>query len=155
MAFEAGDQAPDFSLENQNGELKTLSSYAGQYLVVYFYPKDNTPGCTKEACTFRDTIATFTDKNVAVVGVSKDSAKAHTNFIAKYELPFDLLVDKELEMMQAYDCWKEKKNYGKTYMGCVRSTVLIDPQGKVVKHWATVKKAETHPLEVLELVNSL
>ena len=155
MAFEAGTQAPDFSLENPNGELKTLASYTGQYLVIYFYSKDNTPRCTKQACTFRANIAAFPDKNVAVVGVSKDSAKTHSNFIAKFELPFDLLVDKEIEMMPAYDCWKEKKNYGKTYMGCVRSTILIDPQGKVIKHWDTVKKAETHPLEVLELVNSL
>ena len=155
MAFEAGSAAPNFELENQNGEVRNLASYAGKYLVIYFYPKDNTPGCTKESCTFRDKIANFTDKNVVVVGVSKDSAKSHNKFIEKFELPFDLLVDSEMEMMQAYDCWKEKMNYGKKYMGCVRSTVIIDPQGKVVKHWEKVTKAEIHPLAVLEVINEV
>ena len=155
MAIVEGEKAPDFKLLDQNEKEHTLADYSGKYLVIYFYPKDNTPGCTKESCTFRDNIAAFTEKNCVVVGVSKDSAKAHTNFINIYELPFDLLVDKEAEMIEAYDAWGEKKNYGKTYMGIIRSTVLIGPDGKVVKHWAAVKKAETHPLEVLEAVEAL
>lgn len=155
MAIVEGEKAPDFKRLDQNDKEHSLADYAGKYLVIYFYPKDNTPGCTKESCTFRDNIAAFTDKNCAVLGVSKDSAKAHTNFISKYELPFDLLVDKEAEMIEAYGAWGEKKNYGKTYMGIVRSTVLIGPDGNVIKHWATVKKAETHPLEVLEVIQTL
>ena len=155
MAIVEGEKAPDFKLLDQNDKEHTLADYEGKYLVVYFYPKDNTPGCTKESCTFRDNIAAFTSKNCAVLGVSKDSAKAHTNFINKFELPFDLLVDSEGEMIEAYGAWGEKKNYGKTYMGIIRSTVLIGPDGNVVKHWATVKKAETHPLEVLEAVEAL
>ncbi|MCM8537457.1 MAG: peroxiredoxin [Lentisphaeraceae bacterium] len=155
MAIVEGEKAPDFKLLDQNGKEHTLDSYAGKYLVIYFYPKDNTPGCTKESCTFRDNIAAFTDKDCVVVGVSKDSAKAHTNFIAKFDLPFDLLVDAEAEMIEAYGAWGEKKNYGKTYMGIIRSTVLVGPDGKVVKHWDKVTKAETHPLQVLEVVQEL
>ena len=154
MAIVEGEKAPDFKLLDQNDKEHTLADYEGKYLVVYFYPKDNTPGCTKESCTFRDNIAAFTDKNCAVLGVSKDSAKAHTNFISKFDLPFDLLVDSEGVMIEAYGAWGEKKNYGKTYMGIIRSTALIGPDGNVIKHWATVKKAETHPLEVLEALES-
>ena len=155
MAIVEGEKAPDFALVDQNEKEHKLADYSGKYLVIYFYPKDNTPGCTKESCTFRDNIQAFTDKECVVVGVSKDSAKAHTNFISKFELPFDLLVDKDAEMIEAYGAWGEKTNYGKTYMGIVRSTVLIDPAGKVIKHWATVKKAESHPLEVLEVLQEL
>lgn len=155
MAIVEGEKAPEFSLLDQNEKAHTLADYSGKYVVIYFYPKDNTPGCTKESCTFRDNIKAFTEKDCVVLGVSKDSAKAHTNFINKYDLPFDLLVDKEAEMIEAYGAWGEKKNYGKTYMGIIRSTVLIGPDGKVVKHWATVKKAETHPLEVLEALQAL
>ena len=155
MAIVEGEKAPSFKLLDQNGKEHTLEDYTGKYVVIYFYPKDNTPGCTKESCTFRDNIKAFTDKDCVILGVSKDSGKSHTNFISKYELPFDLLVDTEAEMIEEYGAWGEKNNYGKTYMGIIRSTVLIGPAGKVVKHWATVKKAETHPLEVLEVLESL
>ena len=155
MAIEEGKNAPAFTLPDQNGEMVSLADQAGKYVIVYFYPKDNTPGCTKEACTFRDNIKSFTDKDCVVFGVSKDSAKAHTNFISKFELPFSLLTDKEAEMINEYDAFGEKTNYGKTYMGIIRSTVLIGPDGKVIKHWAAVKKAETHPLEVLEVLQEL
>ena len=155
MAIEKGQKAPAFTLPDQDGKECSLSDYKGKYVVIYFYPKDNTPGCTKEACTFRDNIKAFTDKDCVILGVSKDSAKAHTNFIAKYELPFTLLTDKEAEMIEAYGAWAEKNMYGKKYMGIVRSTVLVGPDGTVVEHWAKVRKAETHPLEVLEALNSL
>ena len=153
MAFEKGETAPDFKLEDQTGKVHTLADYKGKNLVIYFYPKDNTPGCTKESCSFRDNIAAFADKNVVVLGVSKDSAASHQKFIDKFELPFPLLVDEDLEMMTAYDCWKEKNMYGKKVMGCVRSTVLIDTEGKVIKHWPKVTKAEFHPEKVLEVIN--
>ena len=153
MAIIEGAAAPSFSLPDQNEKIHNLSDYKGKYVIVYFYPRDSTPGCTKEACTFRDNLKAFTDKDCVIFGVSKDSAKSHVKFIDKYELPFDLLTDADGSMMEEYDAWGEKNNYGKKYMGIIRSTVLIDPKGKVVKHWAKVRKAETHPLEVLEVLN--
>ena len=153
MAISEGAAAPSFSLPDQNEKVHKLSDYKGKYVIVYFYPRDNTPGCTKEACTFRDNIKAFTDKECVIFGVSKDSAKSHVKFIDKYELPFDLLTDADCSMMQEYDAWGEKNNYGKKYMGIIRSTVVIGPDGKVIKHWAKVRKAETHPLEVLEFLN--
>ncbi len=153
MAISEGAAAPSFSLPDQNEKVHNLSDYKGKYVIVYFYPRDNTPGCTKEACTFRDNIKAFTDKECVIFGVSKDSAKSHVKFIDKYELPFDLLTDADCSMMQEYDAWGEKNNYGKKYMGIIRSTVVIGPDGKVIKHWAKVRKAETHPLEVLEFLN--
>ena len=152
MAVEEGKPAPAFSLPDQSGKEHSLSDYKGKYVVVYFYPRDNTPGCTKEACCFRDNIKSFTDKDCVIFGVSKDSAKSHNNFIEKYELPFDLLIADEA-MMEEYGAWGEKNNYGKTYMGIIRSTVLIGPDGNVIKHWATVRGADKHPLEVLEALN--
>jgi len=153
MAISEGAAAPAFTLPDQNEKEHSLSDYKGKYVIVYFYPRDSTPGCTKEACTFRDNLKAFTDKDCVIFGVSKDSAKSHTKFIDKYELPFDLLTDADGAMMEEYDAWGEKNNYGKKYMGIIRSTVLIDPDGNVVKHWAKVRKAETHPLEVLEVLN--
>lgn len=154
MAIKEGAAAPAFTLPDQDGKEHSLSDYKGKYVVVYFYPKDNTPGCTKEACTFRDNIKNFTDKDCVILGVSKDSAKSHTNFISKFDLPFTLLTDEDGSMMEKYDAWGEKKNYGKTYMGIIRSTLLIGPDGKVIKHWDKVAKAETHPLAVLEELNA-
>lgn len=154
MAIKEGAAAPAFTLPDQDGKEHSLSDYKGKYVVVYFYPRDNTPGCTKEACTFRDNIKSFTDKDCVILGVSKDSAKSHTNFISKFDLPFTLLTDEDGSMMEKYDAWGEKKNYGKTYMGIIRSTLLIGPDGKVIKHWAKVGKAETHPLAVLEELNA-
>lgn len=153
MAISEGSAAPAFSLPDQDEKTHSLSDYSGKYVIIYFYPRDNTPGCTKEACTFRDNIKSFTDKDCVIFGISKDSAKSHTNFISKYDLPFTLLTDADGSMMEEYDAWGEKNNYGKKYMGIIRSTVLIGPDGKVVKHWAKVRKAETHPLEVLEVLN--
>ncbi len=155
MAIIEGAKAPNFSLPDQDGKMCSLSEYKGQYVVIYFYPKDATPGCTKEACTFRDNIAVFTAKSCVVLGVSKDDAKSHQKFIAKYELPFSLLTDEVGSMLEDYSAWGEKSMYGKKYMGIVRSTVLIGPDGKVLKHWASVSGAEHHPLEVLEFLNSI
>jgi thioredoxin-dependent peroxiredoxin len=155
MAIIEGEKAPEFKLLDQNGKEHQLADYSGKYVVIYFYPKDNTPGCTKESCTFRDNIKAFTDKECVILGVSKNSAKSHTNFIEKYELPFDLLVDAEATMIEAYGAWGEKNNYGKKYMGIIRSTALIGPDGVVVKHWPKVTKAETHPLQVLEVLQEL
>ncbi len=155
MAISEGSKAPAFSLPDQNGKICSLSDFKGKYVVIYFYPKDATPGCTKEACTFRDNIAAFTSKGCVVLGVSKDDAKSHQKFIAKYELPFSLLSDETGSMLESYSAWGEKSMYGKKYMGIIRSTVLIGPDGKVVKHWANVSGAEQHPLEVLECLNSI
>ena len=154
MGIKEGAAAPLFNLPDQDEKVHSLADYKGKYVIVYFYPKDSTPGCTKEACTFRDNIKNFTDKECVIFGVSKDSAKSHTKFIGKYELPFSLLTDADGSMMESYDAWGEKSMYGKKYMGIIRSTVLIGPDGKVVKHWAKVSKAETHPLEVLEVLSS-
>ena len=153
--MEEGKQAPNFSLLDQNGNSHSLADYKGKYLVIYFYPKDNTPGCTKESCTFRDNLAEFTAANCAILGVSADSAASHEKFIAKHNLNFPLLVDEEKEMLQAYNAWGEKNNYGKKYMGIIRSTAIISPDGTLLKHWKTVRGAEDHPLKVLEALKEL
>ena len=118
-----GTKAPDFTLSDKDGNQVSLSDFAGKKVVLYFYPKDNTPGCSKQACAYRDTFSQFQEKGAVVIGISKDSVKAHTNFAAKYELPFLLLSDPELKAIQAYDVWHEKTMCGKTSMGVVRSTV--------------------------------
>ena len=153
--METGSPAPSFSLQDQSGKTHSLTDYKGQYLVVYFYPKDNTPGCTKESCTFRDNLSEFSKLNCAILGVSADSAASHEKFIAKYDLNFPLLVDSEKEMLNAYGAWGEKNNYGKKYMGIIRSTVIIDPDGNVAKHWKTVRGAEDHPIKVLEALKEI
>lgn len=147
--LEVGTKAPDFSLPDQNGELHTLSEYAGKKLVLYFYPKDNTPGCTKQACGFGELLPLFSEKGAVVVGVSKDSAASHKKFEAKFNLPFTLLSDPELQAIQAYDVWQEKKLYGKVSMGVVRTTYLIDEQGVIIKAMTKVKAAD-NPKEMLE-----
>ena len=153
--MELGKTAPNFSQQDQSGQTHTLSDYKGKYLVIYFYPRDNTPGCTKESCTFRDNINEFTDLNCSILGVSADSAASHEKFISKFSLNFPLLVDEDKEMLEAYGAWGEKNNYGKKYMGIIRSTVIIDPDGNVLKHWKTVRGAEDHPLKVLEALKEL
>jgi thioredoxin-dependent peroxiredoxin len=153
--METGKKAPNFSLADQSGKQHSLSDYAGQYLVVYFYPKDNTPGCTKESCTFRDNMSEFQALNCSVLGVSADSAASHEKFIAKFDLPFALLVDSEKAMLNAYQAYGEKKNYGKTYMGIIRSTAIIGPDGTLLQHWPTIRGAEDHPLKVLEALKEL
>lgn len=140
--LEAGTKAPDFSLPDQNGEIHTLSEYAGKKVILYFYPKDNTAGCTKQACGFSELYPQFTEKGAVVLGVSKDSVASHKKFEEKYNLGFTLLSDPELSAIQAYDVWKEKKNYGKVSMGVVRTTYLIDENGMIVKAFGKVKAAE-------------
>ncbi|WP_314327683.1 thioredoxin-dependent thiol peroxidase [Oribacterium sinus] len=140
--LEIGTKAPDFTLPDQNGNMHSLSEYRGKKVILYFYPKDNTPGCTKQACGFAERYPQFTEKGAVVLGVSKDSVASHKKFEEKYGLPFTLLADPELAAIQAYDVWQEKKNYGKTYMGVVRSTYLIDEKGKIVKAFDKVKAAD-------------
>lgn len=138
----AGTKAPDFQLPDQNGKVHTLEEYRGKKLILYFYPKDNTAGCTKQACGFAQLYPQILEKGAVVVGVSKDSVKSHKNFETKYDLPFTLLSDTELGVLKAYDVWKEKKNYGKTYMGIVRTTYLIDEEGMIIQANDKVKAAE-------------
>jgi len=140
--LEIGTKAPDFTLPDQNGNMHSLSEYRGKKVILYFYPKDNTPGCTKQACGFAERYPQFTEKGAVVLGISKDSVASHKKFEEKYGLPFTLLADPELVAIQAYDVWQEKKNYGKTYMGVVRSTYLIDENGKIVKAFDKVKAAD-------------
>ena len=130
--LEVGTQAPAFTLPDQNGNLVSLSDFVGKKVVLYFYPKDNTPGCTRQACAFAQSYPEFQARNVVVIGVSKDSVVSHLKFAQKYELPFILLSDPELRAIQAYGVWQEKKLYGKVSMGVVRSTYLIDEQGVII-----------------------
>lgn len=140
--LEIGTKAPDFTLPDQNGNMHSLSEYRGKKVILYFYPKDNTAGCTKQACGFAERYPQFTEKGAVVLGISKDSVASHKKFEEKYGLPFTILSDPELAAIQAYDVWQEKKNYGKTYMGVVRSTYLIDENGKIVKAFEKVKAAD-------------
>ena len=140
--LEIGTKAPDFTLPDQNGNMHSLSEYRGKKVILYFYPKDNTAGCTKQACGFAERYPQFTEKGAVVLGVSKDSVASHKKFEEKYGLPFTILSDPELVAIQAYDVWQEKKNYGKTYMGVVRTTYLIDENGKIVKAFDKVKAAD-------------
>lgn len=142
-----GDKAPDFSSTNQDGEKVSLSDFKGKRVVLYFYPKDDTPGCTKEACSFRAADAIYREKGITVLGVSTDSEKAHQKFISKYQLPFDLLADTEKSIVEAYGVWGEKSMYGRKYMGTFRKTFLID-DGKIVKIFEKVDVAK-HADEVL------
>ena len=140
--LEVGAKAPDFTLPDQNGDLHSLSEYKGKKIILYFYPKDNTAGCTKQACGFAERYPQFIEKGAVVLGISKDSVASHKNFEEKYGLPFTILSDPELVAIQAYDVWQEKKNYGKTYMGVVRTTYLIDEEGKIAKAFDKVKAAD-------------
>ena len=128
-----GDKAPDFTLCDKNGSPVSLSDFLGKKVVVYFYPKDNTPGCTRQACAFAGAYQEFKSKNVEVIGISKDSIASHVKFAEKYDLPFVLLSDPELAAIKAYGVWQEKKNYGKVSMGVVRSTFIIDEKGYIEK----------------------
>ena len=154
MPIIEGKAAPAFSLKDASGNKVALKDFKGKYVVLYFYPKDDTPGCTKEACGFRDLHAQTTKLNAVVLGVSADNEVAHTKFIAKYGLPFSLLSDPEREVMTTYGAWGDKMMYGKKVVGVIRSTVLIGPDGKVVKHWQRVPKAEAHPERVLEALRA-
>ena len=141
-------KAPDFKLPDQDGKMHTLSEYKGQKVILYFYPKDNTSGCTKQACGFSELYPQFREKGAVVLGVSKDSVESHKKFQAKFNLKFTLLSDTELEAIKAYDVWKEKNMYGKITMGIVRTTYLIDENGVIVKAFGKVKAAE-NPAEML------
>ncbi len=149
--LEIGTKAPDFTLPDQNGEMHSLSDYKGKKVVLYFYPKDNTPGCTKQACSFGELMPQFKEKGAVILGVSKDSVASHKKFEEKFGLPFTLLSDTERTVIEAYDVWKEKKNYGKVTMGVVRTTYLIDEKGKIIKAFGNVKAAD-NPAQMLEEV---
>ena len=149
--LQAGDKAPQFALRNQDGDLVCLSDFSGQKLVLYFYPKDNTPGCTRQACAFAEDFAEFGNKNAVVIGISKDSVQSHAKFAEKYNLPFILLSDPELKAIQAYGVWQEKKLYGKTSMGVVRTTFIIDEEGRIAKVMDKVKP-DTNARQVLRLL---
>ena len=137
-----GIQAPDFTLPDQNGEMRSLSDYRGRKVVLYFYSKDMTSGCTKQACGFAELYPQFMEKGAVILGVSKDSVASHKKFEEKYGLPFTLLSDTEKTVIMAYDVWKEKKNYGKPTMGVVRTTYLIDEEGMIAKAFGNVKAAD-------------
>ncbi|MDY0406883.1 thioredoxin-dependent thiol peroxidase [Virgibacillus sp. 179-BFC.A HS] len=138
MSVEIGKQAPDFKLQNQDGETVSLSDFKGKNVVLYFYPKDMTPGCTTEACDFRDHHESFQDVNAVILGVSPDPANRHQTFIDKHDLPFMLLADEDHEVAEEYGVWKLKKNFGKEYYGIERSTFIIDKEGKVQKEYRKV-----------------
>ena len=142
-------KAIDFTLPANNGENVKLSDFLGKRVVLYFYPKDNTPGCTQEACNFRDNFERLTAKNVVVLGVSKDSSKKHEGFVAKQKLPFLLLSDENSDVCEKYGVWNEKINFGKKYFGIIRSTFLIDEKGEIIKEWRKVK-VEGHVDEIIE-----
>lgn len=146
--LEVGTKAPDFTLKNQEGQEVSLSQFTGKRVVLYFYPRDNTPGCTRQACGFAQNYEGFTQRDVVVIGVSKDSVASHLKFAQKYELPFVLLSDPDLEAIQAYGVWQEKKLYGKVSMGVVRTTYIIDPQGVIEKVMPKVKP-DTNATEIL------
>ena len=146
--LEIGVKAPDFTLSNQEGVSVSLSDFLGKRVVLYFYPKDNTPGCTRQACAFAGSYEAFRTRDVVVIGISKDSAASHAKFAAKYNLPFILLSDPELQAIKAYDVWQEKKLYGKVSMGVVRTTYVIDEQGLIEKVMPKVKP-DTNAQEIL------
>lgn len=154
MKLSVGDKAPAFSAPDQEGIVHSLKDYAGSWVILYFYPKDDTPGCTKEACGFRDNLPKFKKMDATVLGVSVDSVKKHAKFVEKYGLPFTLLADEEKEIVNAYGVWGKKKFMGREYMGTNRVSFLIDPKGKIAKIYETVKP-DVHPTEVLEDLKAL
>lgn len=154
MALKPGDKAPAFSLPDQTGTERALTDYAGNWVLLYFYPKDDTPGCTKEACSIRDGWSAFKKAGIAVMGASTDSVKSHAKFVEKYDLPFTLLSDEKKELVEAYGVWGKKKFMGREYFGTKRWSFLIDPAGKIAKVYEDVKPAD-HAEEVLVDVKSL
>ena len=151
MPIAAGQLAPDFTLPTDSGDTLTLSSLRGQWVVLYAYPKDDTSGCTTEACEFRDLFPKFKKGKAVILGISPDSVKSHQKFKAKYELPFTLVADEEKVALQAYDIWKEKSMYGRKYMGVERTTFVIDPEGRIAKVFEKVKPAG-HAEEVMAVI---
>lgn len=153
MAIEAGILAPDFSLQDETGQIRNLSDFYGKPLILYFYPKDDTPGCTTEACNFRDDYSDYEKTGVTIIGVSPDSPKSHTKFKAKYQLPFSLLADEDHQVAEKYGVWGPKKYMGRSYDGIYRTTFLIDPTGKILRVFENVKPAD-HSKEILEVLKS-
>ncbi len=152
--IDPGKNAPSFSLPDQSGNVHTLADYAGQPLVIYFYPKDDTPGCTKESCAFQDNLPKFKKSRAAVLGMSVLDSASKAKFAKKYDLTFPLLADEDHAVMEKYGVWQEKSMYGKTYMGVARTTYLIGPDGRVVQRWDGVK-VDGHAVEVLAAVQAL
>lgn len=154
MTLKIGQKAPAIKLPDQNGKIHELKDYSGQWVLVYFYPKDDTPGCTKEACALRDNFPKFKKLKAVVLGISIDSVKRHEKFATKYELPFTLLADENKEVVEKYGVWAEKSMYGRKYMGILRTSFLIDPTGKIAKIYEGVKP-EAHAEEVLADLQTL
>lgn len=154
MAKLEGKQAPAFRLAGHDGNPHSLEDYKGQTVVLYFYPKDDTPGCTKEACGFRDRASSLQEVGAVVLGVSKDSVESHRRFAGKYRLPFILLSDPAAVVMKKYGAFGKKLMYGKEVQGTIRSTVVIGPRGNVIKQWPAIKRAETHPDEIVAFLKS-
>jgi peroxiredoxin Q/BCP len=154
MAIKIGDKAPSFKLKNQDANSISLSDMKGKPVVLYFYPKDDTSGCTKEACNFRDEFPKFGKLKAEIIGVSADSVESHKKFAGKYKLPFNLLSDEKKEVVEKYGVWQEKSMYGKKYMGIVRTTFIIDSSGKISKIFPKVK-ADEHNQEVMEALKEL
>ena len=152
--LEIGTKAPDFSLPDQNGDIHTLSQYKGQKVILYFYPRDNTAGCTKQACGFTQLRPQFEEKGAIVIGISKDTVASHKRFEEKQNLNITILVDPELTAIQAYDVWKEKKLYGKVSMGVVRTTYLIDEEGVIINAMDKVKAAD-NPQQMLDILEEI
>lgn len=155
MAIEEGKKAPAFTLKDQDENKVSLTDFKGKTVVIYFYPKDNTPGCTKEACGFRDLWDRYRELGIVVLGVSPDSAASHVKFIDKQQLPFTLLSDPDKKVMEKYGAYGEKMMYGKKTVGVIRSTTIVGPDGKVLKHWKKVPKAAEHPEKVLAFLETL
>ena len=154
MTLNEGDKAPDFKVATDGGGTVSLKDYKGRKIVLYFYPKDSTPGCTTEACGFREALPDFSKIGAEIIGVSRDSVKRHDSFKAKYELPFTLAADEDGTLCEAYGVWVEKMNYGRKYMGIERSTFLIDEQGRIAKIWRKVR-VNKHVEKVLEEARAL
>lgn len=154
MSIEVGKAAPPFTLVDTDGNDVSLESLQGKNVVVYFYPRDDTPGCTKEACGFRDLWDEIQDANTVVLGISPDNEKAHRKFVDKYQLPFTLLCDPDHSVMKDYGAYGEKTMYGKKMLGVIRSTVVVGPDGSVLKHWKRVSRAADHPEKVLEFIKA-
>ncbi|HEY7751226.1 MAG TPA: thioredoxin-dependent thiol peroxidase [Ignavibacteriaceae bacterium] len=154
MALQVGDIAPSVRLKNQDDKLVSLEDFKGQNIVLYFYPEDDTPGCTKEACSFRDNFPKFGKLTAVVLGVSPDSVKSHKKFVEKYKLPFTLLSDESKEVIFKYDLWHEKSMFGRKYMGVIRTTIIIDKNGRI-SHIFSKVKVEGHEEEVFQALESL
>lgn len=151
--LEEGKKAPDFKLKNQDGKIISLNDFKGKNIILYFYPKDNTSGCTKEACNFRDEFPRFKNVDAVILGVSPDSVESHKKFAEKYKLPFNLLSDEDRNVLEKYGVWKEKSMYGRKYMGVERTTVIIDENGKIKKIFPKVN-VEGHNHEILEALKN-